>query len=165
MLAYIQNSLEASHPLFSGLPVCPFVRSARLQQRLEFWVYSFQIGDDIDAEVYQKIREIFTSNPQKDVLIVLHPDPSAISFETFNLFIATLNQQLSALGLIAFGGHPDDPFEVNGVRTRHDPFINFTVQPIQKLLDARQRLIHNSDYYSAWNAEALSTVGIEMIAS
>lgn len=165
MLAYIQNSLEVSHPLFSGLPVCPFVRSARLQERLEFWVYSFEIGDEINAEVHQKIAEVFTSSSRKDVLIVLHPDPSAISFEAFNLFIAALNQQLSDLGLIAFGGHPDDPFEVNGVRTRHDPFINFTVQPIQKILDARRSLIHNSNYYSTWNAEALDTVGIDLMPS
>lgn len=164
MLTYIQNSLESPHPLFSGLPICPFVRSARLNHKLELWVCPFHTGNEIDVEVYRKIEKFFTLDHQKEVLLVLHPDPCATNFATFNQFIETLNQQLRTLGLIAFGGHPDDPFEVNGVRTRHDPLINFTVQQIQKLSDARRSLIHNSDYYTAWNAEALDAVGIDLTA-
>jgi len=164
MLAYIQNSLEASHALFAGLPICPFVRVARMNHRLELWVYPFQVSDEIETEIYQKIEEFSTLNHQKDVLLVIHPDPCAINFATFNRFIEALNKQICALGLVVFGGHPNDLFEVNGVRTRHDPFINFTVQRIQKLSDARRSLIHNSDYYTAWDAEALNAVGIELVA-
>lgn len=133
-----------------------------MHNKLEFWVYPFQPENGIDVVLYQKIEKFFTFDHQKDVLLVLHPDPSAIDFATFNQFIESLNEQLCGLGLIAFGGHPDDPFEVNGVRTRHDPFINFTVQQIQKLSDARRNLLHNSDYYNAWNAEALDAIGIQL---
>ena len=160
MLAHIR-SLEVPHPLFSGLPICPFAKAARLQNKLEFWVYPFQVGNEVDAKIFQTIEKIFTADRQKDVLLVIHPDPSAIDLMTFTQFIKMLNQQLCTSGLIAFGGHPDDPFEVNRVRTRHDPFISFTVQQIQELSDARQSLIHNSDYYSTWNAEALDAVGIK----
>jgi hypothetical protein len=161
MLMYIQNSLETPHPLFSGLPICPFARTARLRDRLEFWVYSFQAGDEIDIQVSQKI-EMFFALHHKDVLLVVHPDPTAMSFTAFNQLIETLNQQLYTLGLVAFGGHSDDLFEVNGVRTRHDPFINFTVQQMQKLSEARYSLIHNTDYYAAWTPEALDAVGVSL---
>ena len=160
MIAYIR-SLEVPHPLFSGLPICPFVKAARLQNKLEFWVYPFPVGHEIDVGISQKIEEFLTVDHQKDVLLVIHPDPSAIDFVTFTQFIKMLNQQLGTSGLIAFGGHPDDPFEVNGVRTRHNPFINFTVQQIQELLDARQSLIH-INYYSTWNTEALDAVGVKI---
>lgn len=158
MLEYIKTSLETPHPLFAGLPICPFVRVARLKHKLDLWVQPFDPSAEFDAAVQQKIEDFCLH--QKDVLLVIHPDPIAMDFAALMRFVKKLNDSIETLGLIAFGGHPEDPFEVNGVQTRHDPFINFTIQRQHKLIDARQKLLR-THYYQAWDTSALEAVGIE----
>ncbi|MBE9013113.1 hypothetical protein IQ250_23210 [Pseudanabaenaceae cyanobacterium LEGE 13415] len=158
MLEYIETSLETPHSLFAELPICPFVRVARLKHKLDLWVHPFDPSTEIDVSVQQKIEEFCLA--QKDVLLVIHPNPIAMNFAALNRFVERLNDSIDALGLVAFGGHPDDPFEVNGVQTRHDPFINFTIQRQQKLTTARKSLLQ-THYYQAWNGDALEAVGIE----
>lgn len=160
MLEYIETSLETPHPLFAGLPICPFVRVARLKHKLDLWVYSFDSTTEIDAAIQQKIEEFCLH--QKDVLLVIHPNPIAMDLTALSRFVKKLNDSIENLGLIAFGGHPEDSFAVNGVQTRHDPFINFTVQRLQKLTDARQKLLQ-THYYRSWDTSALEVVGIEEI--
>lgn len=161
MLEYIETSLETPHALFAGLPICPFVRAARLKHKLDLWVYPFDPIAQIDTAVQQKIEEFCLH--QKDVLLVIHPNPIAMDLAALTRFINMLNDSIESLGLFAFGGHPEDPFEVSGVQTRHDPFINFTIQRRQKLTDARQMLL-KTNYYQAWDASALEAVGIDSIS-
>jgi hypothetical protein len=43
-------------------------------------------------------------------------------------FIDRLNEKISIAGLVAFGGHPDEGFNIQGVYTRQELYLNFTVQ-------------------------------------
>ncbi|MGG6262839.1 hypothetical protein ACQ4M3_20720 [Leptolyngbya sp. AN03gr2] len=160
MFLYIQNVLESAHPVFSGLPICPFARSSRLQKKIDCWVYRFTFGDcQLSSEVYSKI-ESFSRQSTFDVLLVVHPQPNAMSVAELNSFIALLSEQTDALGVTVFGGHPDDLFEVEGVRTRQDPFINFTVQKTDKLASARQ-MLRATAYYNFWSDDARAAIGFE----
>jgi hypothetical protein len=161
MLSYIQNTLEATHRVFSGLPICPFARAARLQNKIEIWVHPFTVLDwSANSLVYRKIQR-FLQCAEQDVLLIVHPDPEAIRFSDLNQFVERLNETFHPFGLIVFGGHPEDAFEVNGFRTRRDPFINFTVQKVEKLLSARKSLAQNTNYYKLWDKVALETVGFK----
>lgn len=158
MLSYIQNVLESSHPAFSGLPPCPFARKARLQNQIDVWVYAFDVSAwQSSSEVHARI-ESFLSHSTYEVLLVVHPHVQALGFVELQSLICLLNEQLSSLGLVVFGGHPEDAFEVNGIRTRQDPFINFTVQRLDKLLAARQ-MLKGTRYYDAWDDKALQSIG------
>lgn len=158
MLQYISGTLEQPHPVFGGLPICPFARQARLNQRIQFVVYAFESSEILNsATPLSNTIRAFSQQQAHDVLIIIHPDAQAFSFSQFCDYLDQLNAQLSRLNLVAFGGHPQDRFEVQGVRTRQDPFINFTVQSKAKLKQASAQL-HTTNYYKNWSVENLQSI-------
>lgn len=56
------------------------------------------------------------------------------------------NEKITAAGLIAFGGHPDQDFQIQGIYTRQEPYLNFTVQFQQPLKDASDLLLRTTSY-------------------
>jgi hypothetical protein len=61
------------------------------------------------------------------------------------------------LDLIAFSGHPFDDFNIDGVYTRRDPYINFTVQNIHKINLYAEKL-KSTGYYTRWSLENLKHI-------
>lgn len=158
MLEYISSTLEQPHSVFGGLPICPFARQARLNQQIQFVVYAFSLSEILNSTTpLSEIIHAFSQQQDHDVLVVIHPNSQVFSLLQFYDYLDRLNAQLSRLNLIAFGGHPQDHFEVQGVRTRQDPFINFTVQSRAKLKQASSQL-HNTDYYKNWSDENLQAI-------
>jgi hypothetical protein len=158
MMQYLQNVLEQPHPVFGGLPICPFAKQARLQSKIDFQVQRFRLDDLASDSLLMVMIARFAQTRQHDVLLVIHPDPPAINLVQFRQQIDRLNARLQPLCLTAFGGHPDDDFQIQGVRTRQDPFLNLTIQSIEKLSHASARLA-TTHYYDNWTAAALESVG------
>jgi len=158
MMRYINTTLEQAHATFGDFPICPFVRQARLNHKVEFFVYPFESQDILNSNsrLFVTIHD-FSQNPNHDVLVVIHPDPEAFDFPQFQSYLNQLNAQLHAAKLVAFGGHPQDLFNVQGVRTRQDPFINFTIQSKEKLEQASTQLL-KTDYYKNWSADNLRSI-------
>ncbi len=159
MIEYMQNHLEKPHPVFGGLPICPFARAARLQNKICFQVYPFSLNTDlnVDAPFLRTIRAFGQTN-QYEALMVLHPDQQAMTLDELQQFVDTLNEAIAPDGLLAFGGHPNEPFNIQGVYTRHEPFINFTVQTSQTIKEASDFLL-KTRYYENWSAESMKQVG------
>ena len=160
MVEYITEFLEKPHPVFGGLPICPFVRKARLENRILYKVYRFEAPTDLspDSPLLEMIQE-FCQEGRYEVLMVIHPEQQIMTRLAVQQFIDSLNDQISAIGLVAFGGHPDEDFNIQGVHTRKEPFINFTVQSKQLIQDASDSL-SKTDYYKNWTPENLKYVGI-----
>jgi len=49
--------------------------------------------------------------------------------------------------LVAFSGHPDQEFNIQGIYTRQEPYLNFTVQYNDRLKDASDLLLKTTNYY------------------
>jgi hypothetical protein len=157
MTQYLRTVLEKPHPVFGGLPICPFAQQARIHNKIKFFVHRFESKDLLDSsDLLTAIRQFDPT--QHDVLFVIHPDKKAMSSSDLDQFVATLNQQLSSLHLTAFGGHPDDRFEIQGVQTRHDPYLNITVQSNVKLKRASE-LLTKTKYYENWTQDNLKAIG------
>jgi hypothetical protein len=157
MTQYLRTVLEKPHPVFGGLPICPFAQQARIHNKIKFFVHRFESKDLLDSSVL--LTAIRQFNPTlHDVLFVIHPDKKAMSSSDLEQFVTALNHQLFPLHLTAFGGHPDDRFEIQGVQTRHDPYLNITVQSIAKLKRASE-LLTNTKYYDNWSPDNLKAVG------
>jgi hypothetical protein len=64
--------------------------------------------------------------------------------------VEILNRKLPAMNLMAIGLHPEDPFNIDGLYTRREPYPN-----IQLLrLDVGERAHHSirdSGYYALWS--------------
>ncbi|KAM3098363.1 DUF1415 family protein [Phormidesmis sp. 146-12] len=158
MTQYLQDVLEQPHPVFGGLPICPFAKQARLHHKIDFQVQRFRLDDLTSSSPLMQMIHQFAQTRQHDVLLLIHPDCQVTSFDRFQQQVDRLNTHLQPLDLTAFGGHPDDAFNIQGVRTRQDPFLNLTIQSIAKLTQASTRLA-TTHYYDNWTPEALNSVG------
>ena len=47
VLTWSAGALEERHPIFGGLPICPFARAARLTQAIRFEVRAFSVSDEL----------------------------------------------------------------------------------------------------------------------
>ncbi len=160
MVEYMNEFLEKPHPIFGDLPICPFARKARLDGRILYKVYRFWEHTDLnpDSPVIRIINE-FSQQECYEVLLVIHPEKQAMTPLAMQQFINCLNEKISTTGLVAFGSHPDDDFNIQGVYTRKEPFLNFTVQSQQLVKEASDSLL-KTDYYKNWTLENLRYVGL-----
>lgn len=158
-IEYMIDFLEQPHPVFGGLPVCPYARKARLSHQILYKVDRFDVNSslDFDSPLIQRIQE-FHQSQHHEVLLVLHPDPKAMTPEQIQQFMNRLNPIIASWGLIAFGGHPDESFNIQGVYTRRLPYINFTVQAQHQLARVSETLLQ-TQYYHNWTPENLKNVG------
>lgn len=158
-IEYMMDFLEQPHPIFCGLPVYPFTRKARLSNQILYKVDRFDVNSSLNfySSFIQTIQE-FNQSQQYEVLLVLHPDPQALTPEQTQQFINRLNPIISSWGLIAFGGHPDEFFNIQGVYTRRLPYINLTVQAQDLLKNATETLLQTK-YYHNWTSENLKDIG------
>jgi hypothetical protein len=159
MVEYMKGTLEKPHPVFGNMPICPFARKARLEARILYKVDRFSAHTDLkpDSPVMRIINE-FCQDERYEVLLVIHPDKEAMTGLAMQQFIDDLNEKISAAGLVAFGGHPADDFNIQGVYTRQEPYIHFTVQSKQLLNQASAALM-KTDYYNNWTPENLRYIG------
>ena len=158
MVQYLETVLEQPHPVFGGLPICPFSKKARLQNKIFYKVLALAMDQlHTDSELRQAIAA-FDESKQHDVLLVISPDEEALTVEQVQTFVEQLNHVLAPQGLAAFGGHPQDTFNVRGVYTRREPFINLTIQSLTVLQAASDQLARTA-YYQNWSVENLRQVG------
>ena len=158
MVQHLHDVLEQPHPVFGGLPICPFVKQARIKNKIDFRVQAFEMGDLDPASPLMLYIHHFAQVRSHDVLFLIHPIKQALSLSQLEQFVECLNKPLQLLQLTAFGGHPEDNFNVQDVLTRQEPYINITVQSIEKLKSASELLAATS-YYDHWSSAALKAVG------
>lgn len=140
-----KNVIERPHPVFSGLPVCPFAKKARLQNQLLHVVYPFDVTlDPIDEN--RMLAEIAAfRTTQYHMAWFIHPDKN-LCYSQYMSFFKALRARIATEGLVAFPGHPMDEFSVNGMVVRMDPYPNIQVLSRVELQEAREKL-KKSKYY------------------
>ena len=158
MVQYLETVLEQPHPAFGGLPICPFSKKARLQNKIFYKVLALEMDQLHEGSELRQAIAAFHKSQQHEVLLFISPDEQALTVEQVQVLVEQLNDRLAPLGLTAFGGHPQDPFNVQGVYTRREPFINLTIQALTVLQAASGQLARTS-YYQNWSAENLRQVG------
>lgn len=158
MIDHIQKFIEKPNPVFDNMPICPFVKKFRQENQILYKVYNFTYSKELglDSKVLDLISE-FQRDKHHEVMIVIHPNQNGISLDNMKQFIKDLNEIVSGFGLISFSGHPLDDFNIDGVYTRRDPFINFTVQEIEKV-NLYSDILKSTGYYQKWTLENLEYI-------
>jgi len=160
MIQYFESVLEKPHSVFNGLPICPFAKKARLQNKIFYKVLDLSFAElEPDSELMNSIRA-FQDSGVYEVLLIICPNLQALTVKQVQEMVVVLNQRISSSGLVAFGGHPQDDFIVQGVYTRREPFINMTVQSSERL-QAASRDLEKTDYYQNWSPENLEQIGFK----
>lgn len=158
MMGYFQEFVEVPHPVFGNLPVCPFARKARLDNAIMFRVYPFADRDVTSDAGFMEIVTTFAGDDAHEILIVAHPDAEKLSVADMTLFVDALNPKLAPHDLVGFGGHPQDPFNIQGVYTRRSPYPHLSIQSTPYLKQITQSL-RNTDYYRNWTHADLEAIG------
>jgi hypothetical protein len=141
MKDHLINFVEKPHPAFANLPPCPFAKKARLQNKIKFIVFDFTNG------LTEELNKLIQPDPNYDIIWLINPN-KAMPIEVLYKLIDDINALHPTLE--AFGGHPKDPFEIAGVKTRQEPYPNLLFQSKETLEKARWKLRHTK-YYDNFN--------------
>jgi hypothetical protein len=157
MKEYIQGYIEKPNAMFGNMPVCPFVKKARQDKKISYTVYAFQPSEHLsqDSALLDLVKTF--KDQSYEVLMVIHPDQQALSLEEMKNLMQALNELIHPLGLVAVSGHPLDDFNIRGVFTRRDPFINFIVQS-REVLESSSEMLKSTAYYDNWTLESLNSI-------
>jgi SET domain len=119
---YITNFLEKPHEIFSNLPICPFVKEARLHHKIDYRIQILK-----DTKSMSEIIETFIDDKTKEVLFFVSPKIDSIN----EIEIEEITDQLTMKfypNLQMFAFHPKSNFEMNGIYTRRTVYPGIIVQ-------------------------------------
>ncbi len=159
MIDYLENVIEKPHPAFGDMPICPFSRKARIANKIQYQVCPFSTSELHPESNFMQGILAFAQQEFCEILLVIHPDPTALTLAETHDFVDVANLQLADLGLLLFDGHPEDPFNIQGVYTRCAPYIHLTVQQQHRVKQASDLLLKTT-YYDHWTPENLNYVGM-----
>ena len=145
-LDYIIGFVEQPRPELGDLPVCPFSRGARLEGRMRIEVI------ELNVEAITAQLPCFQRDPHLEMLLCVHPHRGPPSCAEVYDLAKELNRSLLALNLVALAGHPSDPFNIDGLYTRRDPFPN--IQLLRHDVGERAyKSLEKTTYYDRWSEE------------
>ena len=167
VLAWSANVLERPHPIFGGLPVCPFARAARLKDAIRFEVCPFSVDDplDLDGGLLTLVTDFAREDAAglRETLFVIHPERRAMSAAALEDFVTRLDRRLRAVprlaGLRVFEAHPESEFQVGDVYTRRGPYPSFQVLSHARL-KATSDTLRGAGYYDHFTPVMLRAVGM-----
>jgi hypothetical protein len=141
---YFIAFVEQPHAKLGNMPVCPFARKARLENRVQFEVC------ELTYEGVLALVPSFRAKPEFDLMICIHPWRDGISSAEVRRLVEMLNRNLPAMNLMAIGLHPEDPFNIDGLYTRREPYPNIQLLRLDVGERAHQS-IRDSGYYALWS--------------
>jgi hypothetical protein len=155
---YIIGFVEQPHPKLGNLPVCPFARRARLENRIRFEVRALTEDAVLD------LVPLFEAEPELHMIICIHPNNDGISADAVSRIVRKLNETLPAKNLMAVGAHPVDPFSIDGLYTRREPYPNIQLLRLDVGVRAAESL-KNTSYYDRWTEDNMRDVTVSVDSS
>tara|TARA_B100000424_G_scaffold254750_1_gene233097 strand:- start:907 stop:1437 length:531 start_codon:yes stop_codon:yes gene_type:complete len=152
---YIKNWLktfvEVPHPVFAGMPPCPFARQARLKNKIKFNYYpSPAVWMDMYVDIVRCDFDKF------DVLAMII-DADQFSAKETKRIARDLNREFKEDDLVILEDHPDIPEKVKQVSLNNGKYILFLAQRLSKLTRFSNQL-KNTKYYKNWTKAHLKDV-------
>ena len=152
---YIVDFVEQPHPKLGNLPICPFARKARLENRVQFEVRELTREGALD------LVPLFETKPELHMIICIHPKKDGRSSDEVRRLVRELNQVLPAMNLMALGAHPEDPFNIDGLYTRREPYPNIQILRLH-VGECAHQVIKNTGYYDRWTESNMRDVTVDV---
>lgn len=146
ILSYMTQFLEQPHPVFANLPPCPYARKERLDNKILFQETTITT-DGPSAELLEDIRNFDADSKWTTMLI--YASTQQVNVQECYTFARTITDTLQSMDILAIPLHPDDPFEIQGIRTRQVPCVMMLIQRRAFLSAAKEKLL-NTKYYTNW---------------
>lgn len=149
--------VERPTTAFGGLPVCPFAKRARVDDKIRWEVVRFAVGGPA-SEVLTLVADF--DRERHDIMIIVNPEKTCSAGEFFSYLDVAIRPKAQDLGLDFLGAHPDDPWEVAGHRTEW-PYPCCLVSSLELLGRSSNKLLRTR-YYEKWSQANLDYFNIPL---
>ena len=148
---WLRTFVEVPHPVFAGLPPCPFARQARLKNKIKFAYYaSPAVWMDLYVDIVRCDFDKF------DVLAMIVEADQFSTTETKRI-ARDFNKFFKVDDVVVLEDHPDIAETVKGVSLNNGKYILFLAQRLSKLNRFSDQLKKTS-YYKNWTRKHLKDV-------
>ena len=141
--------LATPNEAFGGFPVCPFVEKERASGKLKYEI--FKIG--FTKPLFDLIEKWDDEDDYNSMIIAYLSDIKMSEYKTFQHYInrEIRERSMGYVKVICF--HPDDTFDVDGVKTRSKaPYFLINVAYQDELNKSHQRFLY-TDYFNNFTGE------------
>lgn len=146
---WLKTFVEVPHPSLGKMPVCPYARQARLDNKIAIIESSF-------GNLVEDVERHLCVLDTKDVLVVLF-DHTEIPAELLAQLVVSYNNIRMKDDYVILEDHPDAEEYVNGVKMNFGACGLLVVQKLSKLNTASDQL-KAKGYYDNWDQLALDEV-------
>ena len=143
--------LATPNEAFGGFPVCPFVERERAAGKLKYEV--FRVSDNIS--LFDMVDKWDMEEKYSSMIIAHVSDIKIGEYKTFQHYVnrGLRKRKMGYVKVITF--HPDDTFEVGGVKTRTKaPYFLINVA-YQDELNKAHLALTNTDYFVKFSKDNL----------
>ena len=151
--------LATPNEAFGGFPVCPFVEKERAAGKLKYEVFS--PSDNIS--LFDLIDKWDMEDEYNSMIIAHLSDIRLCEYKNFQHYInrRLRKKKMGYIKVICF--HPDDTFEVGGVKTRAKaPYFLINVA-YQDELNKSHLALTNTDYFVKFSKDDLEYLKTEIL--
>ena len=148
---WLKTFVEVPHPVFAGMPPCPFARQARLKNKIKFNYYpSPAVWMDLYVDIVRCDFDKF------DVLAMI-VEADQFSIKETKRIAKDLNKFFKIDDVVVLEDHPKIPEKVKGVSLNNGEYILFLAQRLSKLNKFSDQL-KKTGYYKNWTRKHLKDV-------
>jgi hypothetical protein len=155
MTEWQMRVVEKPNPAFSGMPVCPFAKKARVDKKIRWEVVRFEVNEPLD-----RITALLSSFDPKvhDTMIIVNPEKSFGEDEFCEWLETKLRPLAQDMGLDMFGGHPDETWEIAGFKVGW-PYPSLIAGTLEHFGSTSVKLM-KSRYYDKFSQANLDYLGV-----
>ena len=139
----MQEFVEKEHPLFAGMPACPYARQARLSGRVHMIHMS---AAEPDSNCWSHIGN--TNFDRIDALVLIL-DKKRWTKHYCHSMADQLNWAFMPKDIVVLDDHPDHTEEVEGVRMNNGRYILLLCQRLSTL-NKFSKILRAKGYYDRW---------------
>ena len=148
---WMQEFVEKEHPVFAGLPPCPYARKARLQGRVSMIQMT---SAEPDSNCWHHIER--TNFAETDALILIL-DPKRWTLKYTHDVVDQLNSVFMPRDVVILEDHPRQREEISGVIMNNGRYILLLCQRLSTL-NKFSKILEKKGYYDQWSKKNIADV-------
>ena len=148
---WMQEFVEQEHPVFAGLPPCPYARQARLRGRVSM---IHMTSAEPDSNCWHHIER--TNFDATDALILIL-DPKRWTLKYTHDVVDQLNSAFMPKDVVVLEDHPRQREEIHGVVVNNGRYILLLCQRLSTL-NRFSEVLKKKGYYDQWSKKNIADV-------
>ena len=148
---WMKEFVEQEHPVFAGLPACPYARQARLSGRVRM---IHMTSAEPDSNCWQHISN--TDFDKNDALVLIL-DPKRWTLKYTHDVVDQLNSVFMPRDVVVLEDHPRQKEEINGVIVNNGRYTLLLCQRLSTL-NRFSEILKKKGYYDQWSKKNIADV-------